>query len=63
MTLPAKWPTIIKERLAEKGHNVSLSTIHKTKTGARKNFIVLKELRALETEFIELTANSVNKNP
>lgn len=60
MTLPPKWPTIIKERLAEKGHKISLSTIHKTKAGQRKNFFVLKELRALEAEFKEL---AISANP
>lgn len=54
MNLPPKWPAIVKARLTEKGHTVSLSTIHKTKSGVRKNFFVLKELRALESEFASL---------
>jgi hypothetical protein len=55
MTLPPKWPAIVKERLEAKGHRISLSTIYKTKKRDRKNFFVLQELKALEIEFKELT--------
>ncbi len=57
MKLPPKWPRIIKDRLAEKGVDVSLSTIHKTKIGVRENYYVLKELRLLSEEFQELAIN------
>jgi len=57
MNLPGNYRKIIKQRLAEKGVVVSLSTIEKTRTGQRKNFHVLKEIKSLAAEYSELINN------
>jgi hypothetical protein len=57
MNLPGNYRKIIKQRLAEKGVVVSLSTIEKTRTGQRKNFHVLKEMKSLAAEYSELINN------